>query len=273
VRLRDRIVLITGASSGIGAASARAMAARGATVILIARNGAGLVDVARELEGKVDTYACDVGDLQAVTGMAKYVVEHHGTPDVIVNNAGAGRWRFIEETDPEEFMPLLEAPAIGAMYVTRAFIPQMIERGSGRIVNVNSPVSELPWPGAVGYGTSRWALRGFDAMLASDLRGTGVGVTTVIPGKVSSAYFDNNPGAEERVPNIAKLMPTLTPDQVATMIVHGVERNERRVVEPAILRLLLLQNRLLPTLTEPIIWLTGTRRPPNNQDTKAGAGA
>jgi short-subunit dehydrogenase len=247
------------------------MAARGATVILIARNGAALADVARELEGNVDTYACDVGDLQAVTGMAKYVVEHHGTPDVIVNNAGAGQWHFIEDTDPEEILPLLAAPAIGAMYVTRAFITEMIERGSGRIVNVNSPVSELPWPGAVGYGTSRWALRGFDAMLASDLRGTGVGVTAVIPGKVSSSYFENNPGAEERVPNIAKLMPTLTPDQVATMIVRGVERNERRVVEPTILRLLLLQNRILPTLTEPIMWLTGTRRALDDPATKKAA--
>jgi short-subunit dehydrogenase len=136
----------------------------------------------------------------------------------------------------------------------------MLARGSGWVVNVNTPISHFAWPGAIGYGGSRWAMRGFDACLHADLRGTGVGVTQVVPGKVSSEYFEHNPGAEERIPSIARLIRTLSPDDVAEGICQGIERERREVIQPLMLRLLFLQARLAPRLTEWVVWRTGARR-------------
>jgi uncharacterized protein len=260
MELRERTVLLTGASTGIGAATARAMSRRGATVLLVARSEDTLRALAEELPGPAAVYPCDVGDREAVAAMAERVRVEHGVPNVIVNNAGAGRWLFIEETEPEEFAQMVAVPFMAAFFVTRAFIRDMISRGSGWIVNVNSAISESPWPGAHGYGCARWALRGFDATLAGDLRGTGIGVTSVVPGKVSSEYFDHNPGVEQRIPRITRIVRTLTPDEVAESICRGVARERRHVVEPLMLRLLFLQNRLTPRLIESLLWRTGARR-------------
>jgi short-subunit dehydrogenase len=264
MQLRGRTVLITGASTGIGAATARAMSARGATVILVARSEDKLRALADDLPGTAAAYPCDVGDHVAVAAMAERVRAENGTPDLIVNNAGAGRWLFIEETDPEEFRQMVAVPFMAAFFVTRAFIQEMLDRGSGWIVNVNTPICELAWPGALGYGCARAGMRGFDATLAADLRGTGIGVTTVIPGKVSSEYFEHNPGTEDRVPSIERLMRTLTPDDVAESICGAVERERRHVVQPLTLRLLLLQNRVMPRFGEWLAWRTGARRPSAN---------
>src|SRR3989442_15181745 len=99
MELRDRSVLITGASTGIGAAAARAVARKGARALLVARSADKLEALAAEIGGGATPFAADVGDQRAVADMAERVESEIGTPDVIVNNAGAGRWLFIEETD------------------------------------------------------------------------------------------------------------------------------------------------------------------------------
>jgi uncharacterized protein len=259
VELGGKTVLITGASTGIGAATARAMNEAGARVALVARSE----DKLRELAGGLKdghAYPADVSDADAVGAMAERVRQELGVPDVIVNNAGAGRWLFIEETDPDEWVRMNQVPYFAAFFVTRAFIEGMLARGSGRIVNVNTPVSSLPWPGAVGYGSARWGVRGFTATLRADLRGTGVGVTEIVPAKVSSEYFENNPGAEERIPSVARIMKTLTPDECGQMIARAVERERREVIFPFLLRLFYIQARLAPRLTEWVLWRTGARR-------------
>jgi short-subunit dehydrogenase len=260
VELQGSTALVTGASTGIGAATARAMAARGARVLLVARSEDKLAALAGQIGESADAYPCDVGDHAAVAAMAERVKAERGVPDVIVNNAGAGRFLFVEETEPEELVQMTAVPYLAAFFVTRAFVEEMMERGSGWIVNVNTPISQFAWPGALGYAGARWALRGFDSALRADLRGTGVGVTHVVPAKVSSDYFRHNPGAEQRIPRIGRIIPTLTPEQVGEAICAGVERGRRQVVVPWVLRLLYFQSRFLPRLTEWLTWRTGARR-------------
>lgn len=259
MELAGKTVLITGASTGIGAATARAMDQAGARVALVARSEDKLRELAAGLKDG-HAYPADVSDAEAVGAMAERVRQELGVPDVIVNNAGAGRWLSIEDTDPEEWVRMNQVPFFAAFYVTRAFIEGMLARDSGRIVNVNTPISILPWPGAVGYGSARWGVRGFTATLRIDLRGTGVGVTEIVPAKVSSEYFENNPGTEEKIPTVAKLLKTLTPDECGQMIVRAVERERREVIYPLLLRLFAIQGRLAPRLTEWIVWRTGARR-------------
>jgi uncharacterized protein len=261
--LRGQLAVITGASSGIGAATARAMCRRGARVVLVARSTDKLEALVSELGDNAAAYPCDAGDHRAVGVMAERVRAEHGVPDVIVNSAGAGRWLSIEDTDPEEFLQMAAAPYLAAFLVTRAFIEGMLARGSGWVVNVDSPASIIPWPGAVGYVSARAALRGFDAGLRADLRHSGIGVTHMVPGKVSSDYFMHNPGSEQRIPTIARLVPTLTPEQVAEAICRAVERERQEAIAPAMLRAFFWSERLAPRLTEWLAWRTGARRTPH----------
>jgi short-subunit dehydrogenase len=260
MELRGKAVLITGASSGIGAATARAMSRRGAQVLLVARSKDRLEAFARELGEGAAAFPCDAGDHRAVAVMAERVEAEHGVPDVIVNSAGAGRWLRIEDTEAEEFLAMVSAPYLAAFFITRVFIEGMLARGSGWVVNVNSPASQIPWPGAVGYTSARGGMRGFDAGLRADLRRSGIGVTHMVPGKVSSEYFLHNPGSEERIPAIARLVPTWTPEQVAEAICRAVERERREVVVPWMLRAFYLSERLMPRFTEWLAWRTGARR-------------
>src|SRR5512133_3252669 len=163
MRVRGRVVVVTGASSGIGAACALAVARRQArAVVLLARTAAALESVAarvRALGAEALPYPVDLTDPVAVEDAKAAVERAMGVPDVLVNNAGAGRWLFVEETSPAEAVQMMAVPYFAAFFATRAFLPGMISRGSGHVVNVTSVAAYAPWPGAAGYTAARWAMR------------------------------------------------------------------------------------------------------------------
>jgi uncharacterized protein len=263
VRVAGQLVVVTGASRGIGRATAIALAGDGARLALLARS-AEVEHLAAELRaGGADVHAfrADVGDPEQVESTAAEIRHRLGSPTIVLNNAGAGRFLAVEETSAAEVATMIACPYFAAFFVTRAFLPEMLARQRGLIVTVNSPVSRLIWPGATAYAAARWALRGFTAGLRAELRGTGVGVLEVLPGKVGSSYFDHNPGSEERIPRIARMIRTLSPEDVAAAIVRGIERDRRTVVLPAMLRLFLLLHRLTPGIVEHLLTATGWRRP------------
>jgi short-subunit dehydrogenase len=157
-------------------------------------------------------------------------------------------------------MTMMRVPYGAAFALTRCFLPQMLERRHGHIVNLTSPACFLAFPGATAYSVARWAMRGFSEALDADLHGTGVDVSLVAPGKVSSAYFKNNPGSEERIPGIANLYATLTPEQVARLIAQAVERRKRVVIRPRLLALTVYWSRWFPGTVRPLLLRTGARR-------------
>ena len=243
-----KLALVTGASSGIGAAAVRQLVARGARVVAVARSRDGLEQVTRELGGAAVAMPCDAADGDAVLRLADAVIDEQGVPDVIVNSAGAGAWRRIEETSPAEAVAMMSAPYFAAFNVTRAFVPAMLARRSGVLIHVNSPAAIFPWPAAVGYAAARWALRGLHESLCQDLAGTGVRSCHVVLGRVDSPYFDRNEGATENMPAVARLVRTLGADECGRLIARLAERPSREVIHPAMLRLFALTHRVAPGL-------------------------
>lgn len=256
-----KTVLITGASSGIGAATARRLHARGDTVVVWARREERLAALVSELGDRASFDAVDAGDGEAVLAAAAQVMDRVGVPDVIVHSAGAGQWKWVEDTTPADIERMLAAPFLAAFHVNHAFLPGMLERGSGVLAHVNSPVSTVPWPGAGGYAAARWALRGLSASLSQDLHGTGVRSVHVVFGEVSSEYFDANPASRERLPTIGRLIPVMTPEACARVLEGAIDRPRREVLAPFMLRVFYATNAVAPWLVRFLARTTGARHP------------
>ena len=264
MEMAGKTVLITGASQGLGAATARAMAARGASVLLLARTDDKLREVADSIEsagGRAEIFAVDLADPDALVATTEAIKAAGRIPDVIVNNAGIGRWLFIEETPLDEMQADMALPYFAAFGVTKAFIPEMAGRGSGNICNINGPGAWFPWPSSVAYSSARWALRGFSTALRVDLRGTGVSVTDVVMGRISSNYWKNNPGSEDRMPWVDRIIPTLSEERAAEVVVHAVERERRLATAPALYTAFHHVGRVFPRLVHWAVYRGGARRP------------
>jgi uncharacterized protein len=259
-KVTGKLILITGASRGIGAATAIALAHRGARVLLLARTQNALEKLAQQISaqgGEARVYPTNLSEPEAVDHVAKIIKQEMGIPDVIINNAATGKWLFTEETAPTEMVEMMALPYFAAFHVTRSFLPEMLKRKSGHIVNVTSAAAYRALPGATAYNAACWAIRGFTEALRADLYGTGVQVTLLVSGTATTPGFAHYPGVEERMPAIVKLVPLLTPEQVALAMVQGIERNQHVVVIPFMVRLLVVLDRLLPRFTEWLVVSTG----------------
>ncbi len=254
---------MTGASRGIGAATAKALAAKGAHVLLLARSKAELDALVTEIAsegGKATAYPVDLSDPQQIQACFTELMANHGRIDILINNAGLGRWLFTEETPGEEAEMMLKLPFLAAFHMTRLVLPDMLKRKSGHIVNVNSPASVLVWGGAAAYASSRWALRGFSEALKIDLHGTGVGISNVVLGEVESNYWQANPGARERLPAIAKMIPRLTTEKAAHHILKAIRSERKELTAPFMLWLFRRMLWLTPGITKWVVRSTSFRR-------------
>ena len=224
------LVLVTGASRGIGAAVAEAFAARGDRLALVARDADALAEVARccaEAGGDARVFVCDVTDGAAVDALAASVRDWAGTPDVVVNNAGLFEPGGLLETSPEAFRRQMEVNVVSAFLVTRAFLAAMRARGSGRILMMGSVASIRGYPGGAAYGAAKHALLGLARSVRQEMLGTGVSVTTLLPGATRTGSWDGTDLPDDR------FMP---PEDIARVAVEVATLSGRTVVEEVLLR-------------------------------------
>jgi short-subunit dehydrogenase len=247
-----KLVLVTGASSGIGEATVKRYGAGGAHVLLLARSAERLGAVAeaiRKAGGTATPYLVDLSDAAAIAETAARIKRESSVPDILINNAGAGRWLPLIETTAEEALRMIEVPYLAAFNLTRALLPAMLARQSGTIAFVTSPASYIAWPGAAAYIAARRAVAGLAETLQSELRGTGLSVTLIVLGTVETPYWQHNPGSREAMPKTSStLFPVMTAGDAADAIVKGIDAQRAFVVKPVIYRALFLLNALLPRL-------------------------
>jgi len=217
-RFRGKVVLMTGASSGIGAAAARQFAAEGAQVALVARTAAALEHVAEEIRsagGSARAFPTDVTDPAACTRMLQAVADAFGGIDVLVNNAGANKRGVVEQREVSELANIIEVNLIAPIVLTRLTLPYLRKRAQAAIVNVASIAGQIAVPHEATYSASKFGLRAFTFALREELQGTPITVSAVSPGPVDTGFIMTE---LDDVPDLVFANPMSTADDVARQI-------------------------------------------------------
>lgn len=225
-RIEGKRVLITGASSGIGAACARRFAREGADVILWARRVERLEQLARELEStdssRVELKDVDVRDRAAVNDAATKLIESGTAPHVLVNNAGlAAGFDFVQEGDPDDWDRMIDTNVKGLLNVTRALLPAMIRLGRGHIINIGSTAGHMTYPRGNVYAATKHAVRALTEGMNLDVQGTPIRVSSVDPGFVETEFsVVRFAGDRERAKQVYDGFRALSGDDVADTVFY-----------------------------------------------------
>lgn len=237
----QQLALITGGSSGIGLATAKILAAEGAHVWLMARHDDELKKAQEQLERErqmpEQRFGCIAGDVSdsAQAMMAVEQINNSiGTPDLVINSAGIARPGYFRDLSLDIFHQMMDVNYFGTVYITKAVVPKMIERGSGYIVNISSIAGFLGVYGYTAYGASKYAVRGFTDVLRAEMKPLGIAVSIVFPPDTDTPQlaFEN----QFKPPETKALNESggiLTAEQVAQAIVQGI-LHRRYIILPGL---------------------------------------
>ncbi len=242
---------ITGASRGIGAALAEALAARGATVGLAARTTTELEDLARRLPGTHHAIACDVTSADSVRDALARFDELAGGIDLLVANAGITHYGPYRDQPLEQQLQMSEVNWHGTLRTVHHGLPYLLDRRHGHIVVVSSGAALRSFPSAAVYGGTKAAQRMFAEALRHELGGTGVSLTTIYPGEIATSLHDHE---KDRMPAWYRGGPGAAPaSELATRIIAAVEADDRAVYYPALVRLLQTLHNLSPRASDTLL--------------------
>jgi short-subunit dehydrogenase len=227
VEIRNSVVVVTGASSGIGAATARAASAAGARVVLAARREDRIRELATALDRAI-AVSCDVTDQAQVTALAQAALDAFGRIDVLVNNAGQGLQAETEQISLDDLRGILELNLVAPLAMMQAVLPTMRRQGAGTIVNVSSGTTFADVPGTGGYVASKIALERLSAIARNELEGTGVTVSVMIPFATNTEFLSAIRAGRSDAETMTAGATFDTPEQVAEAILELIESGEPR---------------------------------------------
>lgn len=219
--LQNKIAIVTGGTKGIGRAIAEELLKAGAKVFVCARNRDELKRAVEEMSelGQVEGELCDMRSFEQVKMMLDECERKFGGVDVLVNNAGIGIFKSVEELTPEEFQAVLETNLFGVFYACHAAIPLMKRRGGGYIINISSLAGANAHPRMAAYNASKFGLNGFSEALMQEVRHDNIKVSYIMPGSVNTEF-----GGEEASPEKAW---QLQPADIAQVVLDLLRMHER----------------------------------------------
>jgi len=252
VDFKNQVVLITGASSGIGKDAAIEFAKLGASIVLVARKKNELEQTANELK-KFDTSIlvcqCDVSKRDQVKNMSEIVLEKFGSVDILVNNAGFAIYGSVCDLSIDEIESQMDTNYFGMIYCTKNFLPSMLEKKSGHIINVASVAASFGLPGIASYCASKFAMLGFSEGLKHELKDTGVGITVVSPIMVRTNFF-NHPSFK-KMPKFSPV--SLSSKTVAKTILKAANSPRLEIIVPSVVRGAVWMKNTFPYFINPIL--------------------
>jgi short-subunit dehydrogenase len=250
---KDKTVVITGGSEGVGAAAARKFAEAGANLMLVARNKRNLEKIADELRDKtrVEIFAMDVSDAEACVDLFKKTEFEYGRVDVLVNNAGFHERGPAESVDVNDLGRVIDVNLKAPVMLSRIALPYLREAGGGAIINVGSLAGRAPVPNSAAYAASKAGLRSFTYSMYEELRDTGIKIAVVSPGPIDTGFIMSD---VDGVSDLTFSQPISTAEEVAQAILDLCGNNRREQSMPAI-------SGVLTTLIYLMPWIGRLARP------------
>ncbi|GCE23948.1 SDR family NAD(P)-dependent oxidoreductase [Dictyobacter kobayashii] len=226
--IEGKVVIITGASNGIGLSTAHLFAQKGAKVALVARSTDKLQQLATELPQSLAVTA-DMRDEAAIRQMIEQVQQHYGQIDVLINNAGQGMHVPIEQADPQQYRSIVELNIIGVISAMQAVIPIMRSQGGGVIINISSGTTKMVLPGVGPYASTKHALNSISLTARQELAKDNISVGLVYPGITATDFHKNAISMQQNPERRQGTMPMETPEQVAEKILEAVQTESAEV--------------------------------------------
>ncbi len=220
--LAGQLAVVTGGSRGIGLATAAVLAGQGAKVVLVARGREGLAAAARQVGGSSVVLPCDLSDRPAVEAAIATIRKDHGTPRIVVNNAGVFPLAPLEGTDADVFQEALQVNLFAPFLFIRAFVRDMKKAGAGHIVTIGSIADRMIFPNNSAYAATKFGARAMHEVLRAELKGSGVRATLVSPGPVNTDIW--NPVDPDNTPGFTRRAEMLSPDAVAAAVEFALTR-------------------------------------------------
>jgi len=259
--INEQVVVITGASSGIGRETALEFGRRGASVVLAARNEEALNNVAKEIEalgGRALPVVTDVSVWEDVQRLADQAVVRFGRIDTWVNNAAVSTYGSVEELTVDEIERVLNVNLLGQVYGVKAALPYFRKQEQGSFINVSSEVGERAIPLQAPYCASKHGVKGFSEALRMELQHeqSGINVTLILPASINTPFFDHarsKLGAKPKPPP-----PVYEPEAVAEAIVYAAEHPLRDIYVGGASKMMTLMQRVSPSLTDRFMLMRGT---------------
>jgi short-subunit dehydrogenase len=244
---KDKTVIITGGSEGVGAAAARLFAEAGANLMLVARNRKNLEAIATELRDKsrVEIFPMDVSDADSCVDLFKKTQFEFGRIDVLVNNAGFHARGYVETLSAEDLGRTIDVNLKAPIMLTRLALPHIREAGGGAIINVASLAGRTPVPGSAAYSASKFGLRAFTFSLAEEIRDSGIKLAVVSPGPISTQFILAD---IDTTSDLTFSQPMSSAEEVAQAILDLCGNKQRELAMPAISGVLTTVSYLMPWL-------------------------
>ena len=257
------VILVTGASSGIGAATAKLFAAEGYRVVLAARRQEQLEALAAEIKATGNetlVVPTDITRLDQIQNLVAQTLDYFGQIDVLLNNAGLGRLTWLEKMDPQNDIEFqIQVNLIGLIQMAQAVLPHMIARQQGHIVNMGSIAGLIATPTYSVYAATKYGLRGFTEALRREISIHNIEVTGIYPGGVATR-FGEKAGIQRKTKISTPKLLKLTAEDVAKSVLRVVQKPRRAVIIPGLMRPTVWLSVVFPGLVDKIIERRFTRR-------------